>query len=108
MARHKRRSVGPLVRRSVYLSLWRQYQELLAAYTALQGDHQGVLEDREGFLYDREPPARHVPSWAVTEPIPVITSVGLDPDKASALTRNTGMTQAPGGAWTSPDRGTTG
>jgi hypothetical protein len=115
MARHKRRAVGPFVRRKTYLSLWRQYQELNAAYAALQDDHQSVLEDHEGLLSDLEAPvplersgAAHVPSWAQTEEIPVITTVPLDPDKAQALARNTGLLQDPGGAWEPRSRGTTG
>jgi len=110
MARHKRRGVGLFVRRSTYLSLWRQYRELSAAYAALQGDHQSVLEDHEGLLFDLEDPApaRHTPSWAETEEIPVITTVGLDPDKADALARNTGLLNRPGGAWASYDQGSNG
>jgi hypothetical protein len=109
MPQHRRRRVGLLVRRSAYLSLWRQYQELLRAYRAQQTDLQTVLEDHEGLLSDldatgpmEEIPAPegspHVPSWAETEPIPVITSLGdgLDVDKASALVRNTGMLDGAG------------
>lgn len=116
MARHKRRSVGLFVRRSVYLALWRRYTELLDSYRALEGDLQGVLEDHEGLLHDLEDPtplerteARHTPSWAVTEEIPVITSVPpLDPDKATALTRRTGLLGSPSGAWGGQKPGTTG
>lgn len=116
MARHRRRRTGPFVRRSVYLSLWRRYNDLLEAYRALEGDHQAVLEDHEGLLHDLEDPAplersgaRHTPSWAETEEIPVITSlVPLDPDKAEALLHRSGMTAAPSGAWGGQKPGTTG
>jgi hypothetical protein len=107
MARHKRRTVGPLVRRSTYLSLWRQYRELSAAYAALEHDHQGVLEDRVEEPLDLELPGRYVvPAWAETEPIPVITM--LDTDKATALTYRSGMLRAPGGAWNGTDAGNNG
>jgi hypothetical protein len=43
----------------------------------------------------------------VTEEIPVITSAGLDPDKADALVRNTGLLNVPAGSWSSA-RGNTG
>lgn len=115
MPRHRRRRIGWFVRRSTYRALWSRYDELLDAYRALENDHQNVLEDHEGLLYDLEAPvplerteARHTPSWAVTEEVPVITSVGLDLDKAEALARNTGLFQKPGGAWNSSDQGTTG
>lgn len=115
MARHKRRRPGLFVRRSAYLSLQRRYSELLAAYRALEGDHQGVLTDHEELLWAVEAPAHpeppggaYVPSWAVTEEIPVITEVPLDPDKATALTHRTGLLDGPSGAWGPVEQGTTG
>jgi hypothetical protein len=115
MARHKRRSVGLFVRRKTYLSLWKQYRELSTAYHALEADHQGVLDDHEELLFEAEAPAplemaevRHVPSWAETEEIPLITTVGLDPDKADALSRNTGLFDQPGGAWGGAGAGSNG
>ena len=110
MARHRRRRVGLWVGRRTYLSLWRRYTELLAEHRALEADHQDVLEDHESLLYGLEEdgpvvevPAAGVPSWArekaaqdVTEEIPVITTVGLDPDKADALVRRAGLLEQPG------------
>lgn len=114
MARHRRGHRSPLVRRSTYRALERRYDGLSAAYAALEADHRGVLEDHEGLLFEleeAEPPPEplpHVPSWAETEEIPLITSVGLDADKAVALARNTGMLRRPGGAWGGGQPGTTG
>lgn len=115
MARHKRRAVGLFVRRRTYLALWEKYRELAEAYRELEGDHQDVLADHEGLLFDLEAPAplerteaRHAPSWAVTEEIPVITELGLDTAKADALARRTGLLQNPGGAWSARSPGTTG
>lgn len=108
MSRHRRHRIGPLVRRSTYQSLWAQYNALLADHHALERDHQTVLEAHEELLYGLEtpepapagetPPGRaHVPSWAVTEPVPVIT--GLDPDKAFSLVKNTGLLDTASGEW---------
>lgn len=115
MARHKRRAVGLFVRRSVYVSLWVRYTELLEKYRALEADLQAVLEDHEGLLYDMESPAplernaaKHTPSWAETEEIPVVTGHPMDPDKAAALTRKAGLLRAPSGAWSIGNEGTTG
>lgn len=118
MPRHRRRRIGLWVGRSTYMALWRQYQELLAAYRALEADHQSVLEDHEGLLFDLEAPVEsileetaeipvsglrmpHVPSWAETDEIPVITDAqaGLDPAKADALVRRTDMLSDPSGSW---------
>lgn len=118
MNRHRRRRIGLFVGRRTYMSLWHRYIELAAQYRILEEDHQSVLEDHEELLYDVEVPGppepepeparvRHAPSWAQTEPVPVITTVGLDPDKATALTRNTGLLNGPGGSWgvTRPENG---
>lgn len=107
MPRHRRPRPGPFVRREDYLELWARYSALLADYRALTQDHQDVLEDHEQLLYDQppEPPVRGqdvVPSWAQTEPIPLITSAGapgLDPDKAEALVRRMSLLDDPAGAW---------
>lgn len=114
MSRHRRRRIGLWVSRSTYMALWRQYQELLASYRALEADHQSVLEDHESLLYDLEadpeptaeipvsrPGAAHVPSWAETTPVPVITDAqaGLDPEKADALLRRTNLLDSPSGSW---------
>jgi hypothetical protein len=112
MPRHRRRRTGLFVRRRTYRSLQAAYAQLLADYRALESDHQGVLEDHEGLLHDLESPVPapvpHTPSWAVTEEIPVITTVGLDPDKADALARRGGLLADPGGAWNGQQPGTTG
>lgn len=115
MSRHRRPRIGVFVRRSAYLELWTRYQDLLRDYQSLGEDHQAVLEHHEELLYrletapaEPEPtevlPAavrpRHVPSWAETEEVPVIT--GLDPDKADALVRNTGLLDDPSGEWRVP------
>lgn len=110
MSRHRRRRIGPLVRRSTYVSLQKQYGALLADYHVLERDHQTVLEAHEELLYGMEasepeppeetaPPLRHVPSWAVTEPLPVVEQDGLDPDRAAALVRDTGLLDAASGEW---------
>lgn len=99
VAKHKRRA--PLfVRRSVYLKLLREYQELEHHYRVLAGD-------RDELAGTQAPAPRHVPSWAVTEPVPVITSAGLDTAKAEALLRRWGMAGSPAGSWDG-NRGTTG
>lgn len=113
MPSHRRRRIGPFVSRSTYMALWQQYTELLASYRALENDHQSVLEDHEGLLYELEVPpgpepvaapekGRHVPSWAETAEVPVITTAGLDPDKADALVRRTGLLDQPSGEWSLP------
>lgn len=97
MARHRRRSVGPWVRRRTYLALWRRYVELERHYRVLAGDLDARLEDT---LEEIElPPQRHVPSWAVTQEIPVVTTAGLDPEKADALVRRKGLLGDPAGSW---------
>jgi hypothetical protein len=98
MAKHKRRA--PFwVRRRTYLELLRAYQELEHHYRVLAGDRDALLAP------DR--PGPRVPSWAETEPIPVVTPAGLDTDKAAALLRRWGMSGSPAGSW-SGNRGTTG
>ena len=101
MARHKRRAPW-FVRRSVYLDLLRRYQELERDYRVLAGDRDVLAEAVEA-----PAPVRHTPSWAETEPIPVITTAGLDTDKADALLRRWGMAGSPAGSWDG-NRGTTG
>jgi hypothetical protein len=101
MGRHRRKA-PLLVRRRVFLDLLRRYQELEHHYRVLAGDRDALAERPPGTQ-----PLRHVPSWAVTEEIPVITSAGLDPDKADALVRNTGLLNVPAGSWSSA-RGNTG
>lgn len=121
MSRHRRRRIGLFVSRATYMALWVQYQELLRDHRALDEDHQRVLEAHEGLLYDREalpepdldetaetpvsgPRMPHVPSWAETDEIPVITAVqgGLDPAKADALVRRTSLLDSPSGSWSVP------
>lgn len=92
MARHKRTERWPLVSRRRYLKLRLELEELERHYRALAENHDGLLEPTA-------PAPRHVPSWAVTEEIPVITTAGLDPDKADALVRNIGLLQDPAGSW---------
>lgn len=101
MPRHKRRA-PLLVRRRVFLDLMRRYQELEHHYRVLAGNLDAMTEAPVA-----AEPSRHVPSWAETQEIPVITSAGLDPDKAGALVRNGGLLNGPAGSWTS-SRGTTG
>jgi hypothetical protein len=101
MGRHRRKA-PLLVRRSVFLDLLRRYQELEYHYRLLAGDRDALAE--------RPPaaePSRHVPSWAETQEIPVITTAGLDVEKAAALLRRWEMAGSPAGSWTAP-RGTTG
>ncbi len=92
MAKHKRRA--PLfVRRSRYLKLLSAYQELERHYQVLAGDRDALAQQAV------PAPVRHVPSWAVTEEIPVITTAGLEPDKAEALVRRGGLLEDPAGSW---------
>jgi hypothetical protein len=91
MGRHKRRA-PLLVRRSRYLKLLAAYQELERHYQVLAGD-------RDALAGAAPAPVRHVPSWAVTEEIPVITTAGLEPDKAEALVRRGGLLEDPAGSW---------
>lgn len=82
-----------------YRRLAREYADLARAYRELQTEHAALLADTVDAVAVPEPlPGRYtVPSWAVTEEIPVITEVPpLDPDKATALIRNTGLLQQPG------------
>lgn len=98
MPRHKR-SAPLFVSRRQYLKLRREYEELERHYRALAENHDQLLE--------ASGKPRHVPSWAVTEEIPVITSAGLDPDKADALLRRWGLAGSPAGSWRG-NQGTTG
>lgn len=92
VAKHKRRA--PLiVRRSRYLKLLAAYQELEHHYRVLAGDRDALAGD------PAPAPVRHVPSWAMTEEIPVITTAGLEPDKADALVRRGGLLEGPAGSW---------
>lgn len=100
MPSHRRTERWPFVRRSKYLRLKRDYQELARHYRELADNHDQLTAPAPE-------PVRHVPSWAVTEPVPVITSVGLDADKAAALLSRWGMAGSPAGSW-SYNRGTTG
>lgn len=102
MPRHKRQA--PLfVSRRRYLKLRREHEELERHYRELAANHDQLLEPAS----PADPPARHTPSWAVTEEIPVITTAGLDPDKTDALLRRWGMAGSPAGSWRA-NRGTTG
>ena len=101
MPRHKR-SAPLFVGRRRYLKLRREYEELERHYRALAENHDRLLEPASA-----DQPARHVPSWAVTEESPVITTAGMDTAKADALVRRWGMAGSPAGSW-GVNRGTTG
>lgn len=108
MPRHRRTRPGWLVRRSRYLALWYRYQELLRDHQSLTDDHLLILADRENLL-SASPragraaqappvPGRFVtPSWAETVSVPVLTTAGLDRDRADALVRRMSLLDAPGG-----------
>lgn len=99
MPRHKRQA--PLfVSRKRYLALQREYEDLKRHYRELASNHDQLLEPEPA-------PPRHTPSWAVTEEIPLITTAGLDTDKATALLRRWGMAGSPAGSWLG-NSGTTG
>jgi hypothetical protein len=111
MARHRRSRVPWLRLRRSYRALWLQYQGLLKEYETLRGELELVLEP--------PPPEARQTAWGranedilETQLIPVITEVPpgdppLDPDKAFALIRNTGMLDGPGG-WLGRKPGRTG
>lgn len=100
MPSHRRRRVGPLVRRATYLALWVRYQELLTAYRALEADNGLLIGDAEEAATAAEIPGRYVtPAWAVTEELPVFVPEPLDPEKATALVNRGGMLGSPGGTW---------
>lgn len=101
MPSHRRTERWPFVRRSRFLALRRDYEELLRHYRTLADEHDRLSEP------EPEPVRRRVPSWARTEPVPVITSVGLDPARTTALLRRWGMAGSPAGSW-GTNRGTTG
>lgn len=96
MSRHRRPRPGWFVRRSEYLSLWSRYQALLK-------DHQELLNGPESVPRTAPaPPVRGqdvTPSWAQTVPIPLITSAGLDPEKADSLVRRMCLLEDPAGQW---------
>lgn len=112
MPRHRRGRVGPWVRRATYMALWRRYEALLADYHALERDNALLIADAQDGVAVTDPaPAKHIPSWAETQEIPVITSVGtagLDPDKATALVHRGGLLDSPSGEWAVPQPGTSG
>lgn len=115
MSRHRRARTGPFVRRSAYLDLWHRYEALLADYRALEADNALLIGDAEEAATAVEAagtaPGRYVtPSWAETEPIPVITTAGagLDPDKATALVHRGGLLVSPSGEWSEAHPGTSG
>ncbi len=112
MSRHKRARVGLWVRRAQYMALWRRYEALLADYHALERDNALLIADAQDGVSVVDPaPERHVPSWAETQEIPLITSVGspgLDPDKATALLHRGGLLDSPSGEWAIPQPGTSG
>lgn len=96
MPRHRRPRPLWFVRRAEYLSLWARYQALLK-------DHQELLSG-PGTAAETFPappvPGRYVtPSWAQTVPIPLITTAGLDPEKADALVRRMCLLEDPAGQW---------
>jgi hypothetical protein len=94
MGRHRLKA-PLLVRRSVFLDLLRRYRELEHHYRVLAGDRDALAEG----LPAADRPRRPVPSWAETEEIPVITSAGLDPEKANALVKRGGLLRDPAGSW---------
>jgi hypothetical protein len=99
MARH-RRSSPPFVRRGRYLRLLAAYEELERHYRELARNHDRLVH------LDRPAP-RRAPAWAETTEIPVITTAGLDTEKAAALLRRWGMAGSPAGSFQA-NRGTTG
>lgn len=111
MARHRRSKIPWFRLRRSYRALWLQYQGLLGAYEDMRREYELALN----------PPApeSRQTSWGranedilETQRVPVITQVpladpGLDPDKAFALVRNTGLLAGPGG-WLGEKPGRTG
>ncbi len=104
--------MGLWVSRATYMALWRRYEALLAEYHALEADNALLIGDAEEAAAlvepDPAPVRRRAPSWAETEPVPVITTAGLDPDKATALVHRGGLLDSPSGEWALPDPGTSG
>lgn len=94
MPRHRRKPVWPLVRRTRYLALARRSEVLREAYRALEADLQAVLEDHEGLLYDLERPEAGQTRWGRVNEIAL---TGMDPDRAAALVRLSGMLTRPSG-----------
>ena len=107
MSRHRRGRIGLFVRRSTYLELRSQYEALLADYRALEADNALLIGDAEEAAAEPVPGRQSVPSWAQTEPLPLIGQ-GLDPDKATALVHRGGLLDSPSGEWALPDPGTSG
>lgn len=111
MARHRRSRVPWFRLRRSYRALWLQYQGLVRAHEELLAEHELVMLP--------PPPEARQTAWGranedilETVAIPVITEVPpaeppLDPDKAFALIRNTGMLTGPGG-WLGQKPGRTG
>lgn len=94
-----RRTVSWWRRGREYRRLAKEYAALSRAYRELQTDYAAALAATVGPVALVEPlPGRYVtPAWAETEEIPVITEMPpLDPDKATALIRNTGLLHRPG------------
>lgn len=100
MPSHRRTERWPFVRRSRFLALRKAHEELLRHYRELALEHDKLTEVDVDVV-------RRAPSWVRTEEIPVITGVGLDRDKATALLRRWGMAGSPAGSWET-NRGTTG
>lgn len=96
MARHGR-SVPLFVRRRSYLRLARAYDDLMRAYTALAADRDGLAalvppSEQETAEWEE-------PVWCRTQEIPIITELGLPPEKAAALVHRGGMLSDPAGSW---------
>lgn len=94
----------PLVRRTRYLALARRSEALREAYRALEADLQSVLEDHEGLLYDLERPEEGQTGWGRLNEVALS---GMDPVRAAALIRASGLLTGPSG-YGGGSRGTTG
>lgn len=99
MSQHRRRA--PL------LVGRRRYLRLLAAYQELERHYRELAANHDRLVHLDAPAPRRAPAWAETTEIPVITTAGLDTEKAAALLRRWGMAGSPAGSF-SPNRGTTG
>lgn len=104
MTAHRRVPVRLFVRRSRYLTLLRALETLRAEYRTLEADLQSVLEDHEGLLYDLERPEEGQTGWGRLNEVALS---GMDPVRAAALIRASGLLTGPSG-YGGGSRGTTG
>lgn len=115
MAKHRHRKIRWWRLRGAYADLHRDFARLATEHRSLRDDHEALLADMSEAAVQSPEPRPEQTAWGLenelaaaeddTSEIPIITSLdlenqeGMDPDKAEALIRRTGLLDDVSGSW---------